>query len=111
MDPNQEKLMEMVVGKVLEKHKVKIAENKLTQEEKEEIKYVVEKIKQDVERFLQNQQKVKTEKDFAQKNQSTMTNQHQVTENKVQQTPNPRRVYSQPNDINAVKFFYQKKQK
>lgn len=108
MDYNQEKLMEMVVDKVLKKHKVKIEKNALTDEEKEEIKNVVEKIKQDVECFLQNQAKTKTEKDFQQTNASRI-NDNVYSPNTVYRNPNARRIYSEPNDIKTVKHFYKKK--
>lgn len=108
MDFNQDKLMEMVVDKVLKKHKVKIENNTLTDEEKEEIKNVVENIKKDVERFLQNQKKVKTEKDFQNNNQKM------EDAPVVQITPQSnksQKVFSQPNDVNTVKNFFAKRQK
>ena len=60
---NQQKLMEMVVGKVLQKHQVDASMTKLTDEEKSNIKNIVENIQYEVEKFLQR--KKVTEKDFA----------------------------------------------
>lgn len=100
MEKNQEKLIEMIVDKVFHKHKVKVESNNLSDEEKEELKNVVGNIKKDVERFLENQSKTKTEKDFESSNQTIAH---------TQVGPKKRPTFTQPNDTKAVKNFLSKK--
>ena len=98
IEKNQEKLIEMIVDKVFHKHKVMVETDNLTDEEKEELKNVVGNIKKDVERFLENQSKTKTEKDFQSSNQTN-----------AQVGPKKRPTFTQPNDTKAVKNFISKK--
>ncbi|MCD8501204.1 MAG: hypothetical protein LRY71_05380 [Bacillaceae bacterium] len=66
LNETQQKLIEFAVDKVLEKHGVggnhKID---MSSEEKQKITDIVNNIKLEVETFLQNQVKTKTELDFA----------------------------------------------
>jgi DNA replication initiation complex subunit (GINS family) len=102
MENNQEKLMEMVVDKVFKKYKLKGKQNSLTNEEKEKVKSMVANIREDVESFLKNQSKKKTEKDFS--------NNDTVTESLSTPTSIKReRVFSQPNDAKSVKYFKKRK--
>lgn len=98
MNANQQQLIEMIVDKVLKKHKVKMENNTLTEEEKEEIRNVVEKIKRDVERFLKNQTQTKTEKDFQAERQTAQ-----------QRKTSGQRIFTSPNDVRSVKRFYPKR--
>ena len=91
-DQNQRKLMEMVVGKVLNKHNVNVSNIELSTEEKENIKNIVQNIQSEVEKFLTTKQV--TEADFAQGNPS------------VSEKPKPKtkQIQSQ-NDVSTVKTF------
>ncbi|MCT8138195.1 hypothetical protein H1D32_10770 [Anaerobacillus sp. CMMVII] len=103
---NHQKLMELVVDKVLQKHGVKNQKPRLDQNDKKRIAEVVENIKADVEKFLENANNTKTEKDFSGNNFSENTVQP-VIENVVKKTPS----FSSNNDVKAVKTFFNRTKK
>lgn len=100
---NQQKLMELVVDKVLKKHGVIEQKADLDPAEKEKIAEVVENIKLDVEKFLENANKTKTENDFPENN-GVVT---EVAQNVVKKAP----IFSSNNDVKAAKTFFNNKRK
>ncbi|WP_026674462.1 hypothetical protein [Alkalihalobacterium bogoriense] len=100
---SQQKLIEMVVDNVLKKHDVKTKSVNLDDEEKEKIKGIVFDIQKEVEGFLENQQKAKTEKDFEQQIDSTPTLEQPQPEAPV------RKQFMSDNDVSSVKTFVNKK--
>ncbi|MFV8826963.1 hypothetical protein [Alkalihalobacterium sp. APHAB7] len=103
-DPNnQKKLMELVVGQVLKKHKVSPKDIDLSKKEKKKIKEIVGDIENEVQRFLENQNKQLTERDFSTDSNST----DQTPE--VNQAPQPttpkRQTFHSANDVTSVKTF------
>ncbi|WP_078430604.1 hypothetical protein [Alkalihalobacterium alkalinitrilicum] len=113
-DPsNQKKLMEMVVGQVLKKHKVSRKDIKLSKKEKEEIKEIVGNIEDEVQRFLENQNKQLTERDFANENTTQdLTNENKAKQPVNQPTPPKRsQIFQSQNDIKSVKTFLNPRRK
>ncbi|QOY35681.1 hypothetical protein AWH56_023950 [Anaerobacillus isosaccharinicus] len=100
---NQQKLMELVVDKVLKKHGVIEQKANLDPAEKEKIAEVVENIKSDVERFLENANKTKTENDFPENKRIV----NEVAQNVAKKAP----IFSSNNDVKAVKTFFKKAKK
>ncbi|UOE93012.1 hypothetical protein [Alkalihalobacillus sp. LMS39] len=101
---SQQKLIEMVVDNVLKKHDVKTKSMNLDTEEKEKIKGIVFDIQKEVEGFLKNQQKAKTEKDFEQQTDSTPSLEPS------QPQPPVRKQFMSNNDVSSVKTFVNKKE-
>lgn len=95
---NQQKLMELVVAKVLRKHGVLDNKVDLDKKEKEKITEIVANIKSDVDQFLKNTKVAKTENDFPELNE---------VENAIQITKKIKRnsVVLGENDLNNVKRF------
>ncbi len=102
---NQQKLMELVVDKVLKKHGVEASKPELDDEEKQKIAEIVQNIKSDVEKFLENANKVKTEHDFSQQ-QTRNVNHHELSEPAVEQVPRRQSTFSSNNDVKAAKTFF-----
>lgn len=100
---NQQKLMELVVDKVLKKHGVVNEKPELDDEEKQKIAEIVQNIKTDVEKFLENANKVKTENDFAQQDN------HELSEPVVEQVPKRQTTFTSNNDVNAAKTFFNRR--
>lgn len=96
---DQQKLMELVVDKVLKKHGVIKNKEKLAKGEKKKIANIVENIKSDVEEFLVDTTKAKTEKDFPE------VNSVQEVVIVPEPTINKKTVYKSENNVNAVKIF------
>ncbi|OIJ15703.1 hypothetical protein BKP35_01540 [Anaerobacillus arseniciselenatis] len=98
---NQQKVMELVVDKVLRKHGVLENKPDLSEEEKEKIADIVQHIKNDVENFLENSQVAKTELDFPEGNLSEEVEEtERVVKNKS--------VFTSANDLKSVKTFFNK---
>lgn len=66
MEKSQEKIIELMVNKVLDKHGVQKAKS-ISQEEKENLENIVEQLKSDVDAFVNRQNKSVTEEDFKKK--------------------------------------------
>jgi spore coat protein W len=102
---SQQKLMELVVDKVLKKHGVIDQKPQLDQSDKERIAEIVQNIKADVETFLENANKTKTENDFPQNNVNVAGD--EVVEHVIKKAP----IYSSNNDVKAVKTFFNRPKK
>ncbi|WP_088102436.1 hypothetical protein [Halalkalibacter urbisdiaboli] len=110
MEQHQKHLIDMVVGKVLNKHDVKPSEE-LSREQKEKIKEVVGNIQSEVERFLENQQKQVSERDFPK--QQTNAERPSEASVKLQEQPHSRPVtrpkkkkfFQDPNNVQYAKTF------
>lgn len=96
---NQQKVMELVVDKVLKKHGVLEDKLDLSDEEREKIADIVEHIKNDVENFLENSKVSKTEQDFTETNSSEV-----VEESAKVIKSNP--IFKSENDVKSVKKFF-----
>lgn len=105
---SQQKLMELVVDKVLQKHGVIDQKPQLDQAEKERIAEIVQNIKADVETFLENANKTKTENDFPQNNvENVNVARDEVVEQVIKKAP----IFSSNNDVKAVKTFFNRPKK
>lgn len=100
LNETQQQLIEFAVDKVLEKHGVG-GDHKInmSSEEKQKITEIVNNIKLEVETFLQNQVKTKTEKDF-------VTNEQEDVQVKPKLEPQKKlSQFISQNDIATVKKF------
>lgn len=91
--------MELVVGKVLQKHGVIEKKPNLDSKEKKKIAEIVTNIQSDVELFLENTKVAKTEKDFPESNEVEQAS--QLTEQSIKKNS----VFKGENDLDAVKRF------
>jgi hypothetical protein len=103
MENYQQQLMDLMVKKVLSKHKVKPVKD-LSKEDKEKVKKVVEEIQVEVEKFLENQNKKVSEKDFQDQNKVSVdpTQTNPVVKESLQ------KIMKSNNDLNKVKTFLNK---
>ncbi|WP_100406838.1 hypothetical protein [Bacillus solitudinis] len=108
MENHEKQLIELVVGKVLDKHDVKPSKH-LSKVEKAKIKDVVGNIQTEVERFLENQQKIISEKDFPKEKDKTVASPQKQISNESSSSrptsPRSRKTFSDKNDISGVKTF------
>ncbi|RXJ04102.1 hypothetical protein DS745_01580 [Anaerobacillus alkaliphilus] len=100
-DLNQQKIMELVVDRVLKKHGVLDEKPELDDVEKKRISEIVQNIKTDVEKFIENANKVKTENDFAQNNVT-----HEMSEPVQENVVKNPSTFSSNNDVKAAKTFF-----
>ncbi|WP_227935009.1 hypothetical protein [Alkalihalobacillus deserti] len=100
----QQDLMDIMVKKVLGKHKVTPVSD-LSEEDKEKVKKVVGEIQSEVESFLENQNKTLSEQDFQSEEQSK-------TKSKGKTNPvvneSLQKIIKSKNDLNKVKMFFNK---
>ncbi|GAE24794.1 hypothetical protein JCM9140_746 [Halalkalibacter wakoensis JCM 9140] len=104
MENYQQDLMNIMVKKVLSKHNAKPATD-LSDEEKEKVKKVVGEIQAEVEKFLENQNKVLSEEDFEQgpvQNSNDEAPTNSVIEQSLEKMMNSN------NDVKQVKTFFNK---
>ena len=100
----QQDLMDIMVKKVLSKHKVTSVSD-MSEEDKEKVKRVVGEIQAEVENFLENQNKTFSEEDFQSKEQPKVD---------IQNTTNPvvneslKKIMESNNDLDKVKTFINK---
>ncbi|GAE33485.1 hypothetical protein [Halalkalibacter akibai] len=114
MSNYQQDLMDIMVKKILSKHKVNPASD-LTDDDKEKVKKVVGELQSEVERFLDNQNKTLSENDFAQTNQTEAieATEENATDNTASKT-NPvvkesiKKLIEGNNDLQKVKTFINK---
>ncbi|WP_216828148.1 hypothetical protein [Alkalihalobacterium elongatum] len=108
-DPtNQQKLMELVVGQVLKKHKVSTKDINLSKKEKKKIKEIVGDIESEVQRFLDNQNKQLTERDFSNNQTNEVQSDPTPSAQSAPPTQKKRPTYHSTNDIKSVKTFFNK---
>ncbi|MDE5413153.1 hypothetical protein [Alkalihalobacterium chitinilyticum] len=106
---NQKKLMELVVGQVLKKHKVSPKDIDLTKKEKKKIKEIVGDIEGEVQRFLENQNKQLTEQDFSTESTSTSTPETSQINQAPQSSTPQRQTFQSTNDVTSVKTFFNRR--
>ena len=98
----QEELMELMVKKILSKYDVKSV-SELSDKEKKKVKKVVKEIRAEVEKFLENENKLLIEKDFKANEKTETLN-----------TTNPfvgksgKENHESNNDLSMVKTFLDK---
>ncbi|WP_416148386.1 hypothetical protein ACM26V_19510 [Salipaludibacillus sp. HK11] len=73
MEKSQEELLKLIVDQVLKKHGVE-KEGDLSSKDKQSLIEVVEKLKEDVETYTENEKKIITERDQANRNSKSNHN-------------------------------------
>jgi predicted small metal-binding protein len=103
----QQELMDIMVKQILSKHQVKPASD-LSNDDKEKVKNVVGKLQAEVEKFLENQNKTLSEKDFVNSNPQVET-ENQIQTNPVKVNPvvkeSLKKIMKGSNDLKKVKMF------
>ncbi|MBB5173792.1 hypothetical protein [Texcoconibacillus texcoconensis] len=134
MKDEQQKMMSLMVRKILQRHNVD-STSQLDDSEKEQLQDIVTKIQGQVERFLEEHEKKITEQDFPEENQSsnnTTSRGVEITDGddeaegesqvNVQQSPPNNEIVNQqtrsggarfqaPNDVSQVKMWKESKKR
>ncbi|WP_096186686.1 hypothetical protein [Evansella halocellulosilytica] len=73
MSDSQGKIIELMVGKVLDKHNVKDRKQQISDEDRRKVKEIVEDLKRNVDQFVENSKKTYDETNQTKNQQNNLT--------------------------------------
>ncbi|UCZ53596.1 hypothetical protein LGQ02_02010 [Bacillus shivajii] len=108
MDKSQERIIELMVGKVLDKHDAKVKKQRISREDRKKVQEMIDDLKKSVDHFLENHEQTMTENDVDGGRDKEVDPQVETTEEPVSR-PTSKPFHEQPNDLNTLKNFINRK--